>query len=149
MNSLKLVALDKDDLEVVSAHLQDAVIKTSDIRWRPSEQRLVIGLCRFDWEAAHAEVPQYRRRYAALRFERARACKAIHIETSDKDSDLNLLAVAFTESDAPSGVVTFTFSGGGILRLEVECLEAELVDLGAAWATVACPDHSKVAMNQG
>ena len=148
MNSLKLVALDRDDLEVVSAHLQDAVIKPADIRWRPSENRLVIGLCRFDWEAAHADAPQYRRRYAALRFERARNCKTHKIDTV-KDMDLNLLAVAFTEGDAPSGVVTLTFSGGGILRLEVECLEAELVDLGAAWATVDCPDHSKVAMNEG
>ena len=43
MNSLKLVALDRDDLEIVSAHLQDALIKPADIRWRPSEQRLVIG----------------------------------------------------------------------------------------------------------
>ena len=148
MNSLKLVALDRDDLEIVSAHLQDAAIKPTDIRWRPSERRLVIGLCRFDWEAAHAKVPEYRRRYAALRFERALGCKTFKIDTS-KDTDLNLLSVAFTESDAPSGVVTLTFSGGGVLRLEVECLEAELVDLGAAWATVACPDHSKVAMNQG
>jgi len=148
MNSLKLVALDRDDLEVVSAHLQDAVIKTADIRWRPSEQRLVIGLCRFDWEAAHAEKPEYRRRYAALRFERALSCKALKVDTTT-DTDLNLLSVAFAENDAPSGVVTLTFSGGGVLRLEVECLEAELADLGAAWATVACPDHSKVAMNQG
>ncbi len=149
MNALKLVALDKDDLEIMSAHLQDAVIKTTDIRWRPSEQRLVIGLCRFDWETALGQNPQYRRRTAALRFERARACKVLHIDTSNKDMVLNLLSVAFTESDAPSGVVTLTFSGGGVLRLEVECLEAELVDLGAAWATVACPDHFKVAVNQG
>ena len=148
MNSLKLVALDRDDLEIVSAHLQDALIKPTDIRWRPSEQRLVIGLCRFDWEAAHAEVPEYRRRYAALRFERALGCKTLKVDTS-KDIDLNLLSVTFTESDAPSGVVTLTFSGGGVLRLEVECLEAELVDLGEAWATVNCPDHSKVAINQG
>ena len=148
MNSLKLVALDRDDLEVVSAHLQDAAIKTTDIHWRPSEQRLVIGLCRFDWEAALAQVPEYRRRYAALRFERALGCKTLKVDIS-KDTDLNLLSVAFTESDAPSGVVTLTFSGGGVLRLEVECLEAELVDLSEAWAAVACPDHSKVAMNQG
>jgi DUF2948 family protein len=148
MNSLKLVALDKDDLEIVSAHLQDAVIKTADIHWRPSEQRLVIGLCRFDWEAALGQTPQYRRRHAALRFERALGCKTLKINAS-KDTDLNLLSIAFTESDTPSGVVTLTFSGGSVLRLEVECLEAELVDLGEAWATVGCPDHSKVATNQG
>jgi hypothetical protein len=148
MNSLKLVALDRDDLEIVSAHLQDALVKATDIRWRPSERRLVIGLCRFDWEAAHTETPTYRRRYAALRFELALSCKALNVDTAE-DADLNLLAVTFTEGDPPSGVVTLTFSGGGVLRVEVECLEAELVDLSEAWATVGCPDHSKVALNEG
>src|SRR5258708_39819824 len=118
MNFVKVGGVDRGGLEMVAADLQDAAIKTGDIRWRPSEQRLVIGLCRFDWEAAHAKTPQYRRRYAALRFDRALDCKTIKIDTS-KDTDLNLLAVTFAESDAPSGIVTFTFSGGGVLRLEV------------------------------
>ena len=52
MDPLKLVALDGDDIEVVSTHLQDAVIKAADIHWRPSENRVVVGLNRFDWEAA-------------------------------------------------------------------------------------------------
>ena len=50
---------------------------------------------------------------------------------------LNLLAVGFAETDPPGGVVTLTFSGGAALRLEVECLEAELADLGPAWTTDA------------
>ncbi len=52
MELLKLVALDQDDLEVVSTHLQDAVVCVGDVHWRPGEKRLVIGLARFDWEAA-------------------------------------------------------------------------------------------------
>ena len=55
---------------------------------------------------------------------------------------LNLLAVAFEATDPPAGVVTLTFSGGAALRLEVECLEAELADLGPAWATECCPAHA-------
>ena len=54
MNPLKLIALDQDDLEVVSTHLQDAVVKVADIVWLPAEKRLVLGLDRFDWEACGA-----------------------------------------------------------------------------------------------
>jgi hypothetical protein len=53
----------------------------------------------------------------------------------------NLLAVEFAESDSPAGTVTLTFSGGGVIRLEVECLEAELADLGEVSAAALCPDH--------
>jgi hypothetical protein len=53
---------------------------------------------------------------------------------------LNLLAVEFEATDAPAGTVTLTFSGGPKLRLEVECLEAELVDLGPRWSAEARPD---------
>ncbi len=59
-----------------------------------------------------------------------------------KDRVLNLLAVEFAETDAPAGTVILTFSGGGMLRLEVECLECELADLGPVWTTTCCPDHA-------
>ena len=58
---------------------------------------------------------------------------------------LNLLAVELAESDPPAGVVTLTFSGGGVLRLEVECLEAELLDLGPSWPTAERPVHVEYA----
>lgn len=141
MDSLKLVALDSDDMEVVSAHLQDAAIKISDIHWRPAERRVVVGLSRFDWESANGATPEFRRCRAALRFERVTACKCRNMDASGKEQVLNLLAVSFDESDPPGGAVILTFSGGGALRLEVECLEAELADLGPAWSTEACPAH--------
>lgn len=139
MDLLKFVVLDEEDLEVVSAHVQDAVVKATEVMWRPQEKRLVVALNRFDWEGAQAEEPEFRRRRAALRFERVLACKCRDID--GRDAVLNLLAVEFSETDAPSGVVTLTFSGGGALRLDVECLEAELADLGPTWTAVACPAH--------
>jgi hypothetical protein len=141
MDLLKLVALDRDDMEVVSAHLQDAVVKVSDVHWRPAENRLVIGLSRFDWEAAIGSTPLYRRRLAALRFDRVLACRCKNVSPQDKAAVLNVLAVEFAETDAPAGVVTLVCSGGAMLRLEVECLEAELADLGPAWTTSKCPEH--------
>jgi hypothetical protein len=143
MDLLKLVALDGDDIEVVSAHLQDAILKTSDIHWRPSEHRVVVALNRFDWESINGGgSSQFHRRLAALRFERVLACKCRNIDASKRDQVLNLLAVEFSATDDPGGVVTLTFSGGAALRLQVECLEAELADLGPDWVTDCCPEHA-------
>ena len=141
MDLLKLVALDNDDIEVLSAHAQDAVVKVGDVMWRPAEKRLVVVINRFDWEGAQNLVPPYRRRRAALRFERVNGFKHRHVACNEKDAVLNLLAVEFTPTDAPAGHVTLTFSGGCAMRLDVECLEAELADLGPEWATACCPDH--------
>lgn len=143
MDQLKFVVLDEEDLEVVSAHVQDAVVKVADVLWRPQEKRLVVALNRFDWEGAQSAPPAFRRRRSALRFERVLSCKCKHVNQAGKDAVLNLLAVEFAETEAPSGVVTLIFSGGAALRLEVECLEAELADLGPAWTTAACPIHAE------
>jgi hypothetical protein len=74
---LKLVALDRDDIEVVSAHVQDALVRAGDMLWQPREHRFVMALNRFDWmavvDATHAA--EYRRCRTALRFERVLGCK--------------------------------------------------------------------------
>ena len=141
MNPLKLIALDKDDIEIVSTHLQDAVVKVADIIWRPAENRLVIGLNRFDWEACGEVTPCYQRRRTALRFDRVMAFRCRNVNPAAKDAVLNLLAVEYAETDAPAGTVTLIFSGGAALRLEVECLECELADLGPSWTAKARPAH--------
>jgi hypothetical protein len=146
MEELKLVALDRDDVEVMSAHLQDALVKVGDMLWRPQEHRFVMALKRFDWmnavdSEALSRAPEYQRCRTALRFERVVSCKCRGLDQTGKDAVLNLLAVEFVADDAPAGAVTMTFSGGGAIRLEVECLEAELVDLGEVYAAMACPDH--------
>jgi hypothetical protein len=141
MDTLKLIALDKDDIEVVSTHLQDALVKVADIVWRPSERRLVLGLNRFDWESALDQGGEFRRRRTALRFDRVRSVKCRNIDPTAPDCVLNLLALEFNEGAAPSGFVTLVFSGGAALRLEVECLEVELADLGPVWKTCSCPNH--------
>jgi hypothetical protein len=141
MDQLKFVVLDEEDLEIASTHLQDAVAKVSDVLWRPQEKRLVVALNRFDWESAQSAEPEYRRRRAALRFERVLSCKCRNVNPAGKDAVLNMLDIEFVETNAPSGVVIINFSGGATLRMEVECLEAELADLGPSWTTAARPVH--------
>ena len=135
---LKLIALDADDLSVISAHLQDAVLKRGDIAWLPGEQRFALALRRFDWEGAAQG--QKRRRLSALHFERVTAARSNKVGAGD--AVLSLLAVTFAGSDGdPAGQVTLHFSDGAAIRLDVECIEAQMKDLGPIWEAVATPAH--------
>ena len=79
-DQLKLIALDADDLAVISAHVQDARVQTSDIVWRQDEKRLVVGMNRLDWEQTLCGGTAPRRLIAALRFDRVLACKSRNID---------------------------------------------------------------------
>jgi hypothetical protein len=143
---LKLMALDEEDLAVISAHVQDAVLKVGDLLYLPKESRFAVAMNRFIWEKAlDGKRRDYERRRAALTFDRVRSVKASKIRRDRPDAVLELLAIGFEASDAPAGFVTLYFAGGGAIRLEVEVVEARLADLGAAWATAARPDHERAA----
>lgn len=135
---LRLIALDTDDLSVISAHLQDAVLKRGDIAYLPAEKRFALALRRFDWEGTTQG--QKRRRLSALHFERVTAAQSTKVPAG-ADGVLSLLAVTFAESDGPAGQVTLHFSEGAAIRLDVECIEAQMKDLGPIWEAVATPAH--------
>lgn len=145
MDQLKLIALDAQDLDVVSAHLQDAVLKTRDMIYMPREKRFAAVVNRFDWSRALDGVAtaDLRRRQCALRFERVLKAQVNGLDLAAKDAILSLLAVRFEPggADDPSGSITLVFSGGAAVRLAVECVEAELKDLGPAWRTRSRPRH--------
>ncbi len=126
----KLIAMDADDLAVISAHVQDAEVRVADIVWRPGEKRLVIGMNRLDWDQTIAGEMKPRRLISALRFDRVLACKSRNIDLDSGDVALTMLGIEFNESEAPGGNALLLFDGRGALRLDVECLECELADLG-------------------
>ncbi|QDZ02949.1 DUF2948 family protein [Nitratireductor mangrovi] len=142
MTSLKLVALDAEDLQVLSAHVQDAVLKVGDIDYRPRESRLLLAMNRFVWEAPKKlMVPHNERRNCVLHFDRVQSVKTQAIARDKKEEVLSLLAIGFTETQAPGGTVELTFAGGATMRIEVECIEARLADLGGAWEASSRPRH--------
>jgi Protein of unknown function (DUF2948) len=128
---LKLIALDADDLAVISAHVQEARVQTADIIWRQGEKRLVVGMNRLDWEQTPAGVTTPSRLVSALRFDRVLSCKSRNIDLEAPETTLELLGIEFHPGEAPGGSAVLMFSQGGALRLDVECLECELADLGA------------------
>ena len=126
---LKLIALDAEDLAVISTHVQDSRVQATDIVWRQAEKRLVIGMNRLDWEQSLAGA-EPRRLVAALRFDRVLACKSRRIDLDAPETVLELIGIEFHEGEPPGGTALLLFSHGGALRLDVECLECELTDLG-------------------
>ena len=127
---LKLIALDADDLAVISAHVQDARVQAADIVWRQDEKRLVVGMDRLDWEQTLSGRAEPRRLIAALRFDRVLACKSRNIDLAQPAAVLELVGIEFHPGEAPGGSALLLFAHGGALRLDVECLECELTDLG-------------------
>ena len=141
-SQLKLIALDEQDLEIVSSHLQDAVLRVGDLAYVPSQKRFAAILNRFNWEkAVKTAKDTNERRRTALRFDRVLGAQIKSLKPSTSDRVLSLLAVHFEASDHPSGYVTLTFSGDASIRLHVECIEAELTDLGPAWRARSKPQH--------
>ncbi|MBX3514746.1 MAG: DUF2948 family protein [Xanthobacteraceae bacterium] len=137
---LKLAAMEREDLAIVSAHLQDAVAKVGEMAYLPAEKRFAMVVNRFDWIAASEQAKSVRRR-AGLHFERVLSARTRNLDLKDEKAVVNLLAVEFAEKDAPSGTITLYFSGDAAIQLEVECIEMAMRDLGPEWAAKKRPQH--------
>lgn len=151
MTDLKLLALDTDDLSIISAHMQDAVFKTGDLAFAPRPGLFSLTVNRFVWEKADGSAPglvkgadkSYERHRAVLGFKRVSAVRSIGFDRSGADEVLSLLAIRFVaKGEGPDGVIELVLSGSGMIALEVECIEAQLADTGGAWGTGSRPDHN-------
>jgi hypothetical protein len=133
---LQLLAEDPDDLAVISAALQDAVAKVGDVMFEGRQRRLTIAFNRFRWEAG-----QRQRVRAALQIGGVLKVQTRKVRRDRRDAVLELLTLRFEPGEAPGGVLTLTFAGGGDLRAEVECIDAVLADVSAPWPTRHTPTH--------
>ncbi|WP_372707707.1 DUF2948 family protein [Brevundimonas sp.] len=132
---LRLLAEDEDDLHIISAALQDAILRPVDIAWEPASRRVTLLLSRFCWECGGSRV------MAAMQFGDVIAVKSRRLPRLP-ESALELLAMDFEPGEAPGGRVILMFAGGGDLRIDVECLDAILTDLSERWPARLAPTHA-------
>lgn len=143
---LYLQALSVDDLQVISALLQDAVFPVTEMAWRPRTRRFALLLNRFRWE----DVPAAQRRGRA--FERVQAVvdfgdvlkvSSQGVDRADKDMILSLLSIAFEPGDDGAGRVILTLAGDGAIALDVECLDVTLKDVTRPYIAPShkAPEH--------
>ena len=133
---LQLLAEDQDDLAVISAALQDAVAKVGDIVFEAKARRLTIAFNRFRWEGGARQ-----RVRSALQLGGVLSVQARKIRRDRRDGVLELLAIGFEPEEAPGGLLTLSFAGGGDLRVRIECVDAVLADISQPWPTPREPAH--------
>jgi hypothetical protein len=144
--TLSLAAADAEDLDVLSARLQDAAARMKDLVWLPKERRFAALFNRFRWEEASSKNRQNTRVRAGLHFDGVQSVKSQNMKRGAPDAIVSLLAIRFTPKgpashEDPAGVIELVFAGGGAIRLEVEAIDATLRDLTGPWAAIAKPDH--------
>jgi hypothetical protein len=140
---LKLMAEDAADLDIIAAAAQDALLRVGDITYDSKARRFAALINRFRWEEADAKAP-FERIRSAISFESVLSVKSRKVRTESPDAVASLLSITFTpDEEPPSGTVRLVLAGGGEFLLEVECLDALLLDMGAAWRTPRRPDHEK------
>jgi len=137
-DGLTLAAEDAEDLEIISARLQDAVAKVKDLVYLPKSQRFAALFNRFVWEAKDDVRVQ-----SGLSFARVLSVKAQNLRRDAPEAVVSLLAIRFTPkgTEDPGGEVELVFAGGGTLKLDVECIEASLSDISGEWAALGRPAH--------
>ena len=129
---LRLMAVDAEDLKVVSALVQDAVFPASEIRWTPTDRRFAILLNRFRWEDADGATTRRRdfeRVQAVLMVEGVQGVQSQGVRKGDADTVLSLLSVEFDGSDDGAGRVIFNLAGDGAIACTVDALEIVLKDV--------------------
>jgi hypothetical protein len=142
MADLKLLALDGEDLAVISAHMQDAVFKVGDMEYEPRGLQFVLAANSFDWEKSEVKARKFQRHRAALVFKRVQAVRTQGIDRRRRDAVLSLLAIRFEQKgEGPDGTIELALSGNATLALDVECIEVQLADVGGAWETTSRPNH--------
>jgi|ERR1700723_1330133 hypothetical protein len=141
MSRLKLAAVDAEDLEVLSARLQDAVCKLKDLGWQPKRRRFAAVLNRLIWEEGGK-----RRVRAGLHFNGVLNVQSHKVKLRAGEAIVALLALRFSPAggEDPGGAIEIVLAGGGIIRLTVECIDAELADITSPWAARRRPDHESV-----
>ncbi len=139
--TLKLLAEDAADLEIIAAAAQDALVRMGEVNFDQKARRFTAMINRFRWETADGEGP-YERVRAALAFESVLGVKSRRVRRDAADALASILSVDFVPAEEPpGGEVRVTLAGGGEIALDVECLDALLMDLGPTWNTPRRPDH--------
>src|SRR5688572_7688606 len=136
---LKLMAEDAEDLDIIGAAVQDALLRMGDFTFDPKARRFTVMLNRFRWEAAKEGGP-YERVRAALSFESVLGVKSRRVRPDAADALASILSIGFIpDEEPPGGIVRLMLAGGGEIAIDVECLDAVLVDMGEAWRTPRKP----------
>jgi len=139
---LKLIAQTPDDLEILSALLQDMTVRVGDIKWQPAEQRFACIGNRYIWEKKRLfRRPKGERVRTAFHFDNVQNVQLMGIDTESSDTVLNLLNIETNTLDTGYRMV-LNFAGGSAIAINAETIDAVASDVSETWQAIARPDHA-------
>ncbi len=146
---LKLRAEDVEDVTVLSACLQDATLRATDMTWQPKQRRFALVLNRFRWEdEKHADakrrlirIEPHIRVAAGLHFDGVLKVRSSGIDRQDGRTVLELLSILVDPLEDAAAQLTLVFAGGGAVKLDVECIDAQMQDIGTPFPVRRAPQH--------
>ena len=143
--NLKLIARTVEDLRVVSAHLQDAIVNINDIANLKKNKILLLQLNRFMWEDVEKGLFRKNKRIRTiLKFENVIKVKSRNINLAGKDKFLDFLTIETNQMTDNNYEMKILFAGDSILKVIVEVIEVTLDDQGEAWDTKNKPKHKEI-----
>jgi len=156
-NDMRVMAKDADDLAILAACLQDALVPISEVQYLSNEQRFIMLLNRFRWErqpagrqaaasakgdASFHDADDYhdteQRIHAGLCVDKVVAVRSRNIDLKQRGKFLSLLTL-----QVDGDKLNLVFSGGGVIQLTVSELSVFLKDMGEGWPTQWRPDHDR------
>ena len=141
--NLKLIARTEEDLRVVSAHLQDSIVSTSDIASLKKNKIFLMQLNRFMWEDVEKGVFRKNKRIRTiLKFENVLNVLSKNIAQNKKNNFLDFLAIETIKKPDNNYEMKIIFAGDSIIRIICEVIEVTLDDQGEAWDTKNKPKHN-------
>lgn len=134
---LRLMALDAEDLAVISALVQDAVFPITEMKWEPGRRRFALLINRFRWEDVEKAARRRRpveRVQSLLVVSDVQKVQTQSVDRGEKDLVISLLSIAFEPGDDGTGRVVLTLAGDGAIALDVEALDVVLQDVTRPYA---------------
>ena len=142
VQNLKLIARTTEDLRVISAHLQDSIVKTSDIANLKKNRIFHMQLNRFMWEDVEKGVFRKNKRIrTVLKFENILKVASKNVDQKKNARFLDFLAIETTKKPDKNYEMKLIFSGDIVLKLIAEAIEVTLDDQGAPWESKNKPEH--------
>ena len=142
-NNLKLIAKTNDDLRVISAHLQDSIVKTSDIASLARNRIFLMQLNRFMWEDVEKGVFRKNKRIRSiLKFDNVVQVSSRNIDQNNKNRFLDFLAIETQQTPDKNYEMKLIFSGNAVIKIVAEVIEVTLDDQGIAWDTKNKPKNT-------
>ena len=143
VRNLKLISKTAEDLKVISAHLQDAIVCISDIANLKKNRIFLIQLNRFMWEDVEQGVFRKNKRIRTiLKFDHVTKVASKNIDFNKKGEFLDFLAIESREMADKTIEMNLIFSGDSIIKVVTEVIEVTLDDQGEPWETKSKPKHN-------